>query len=310
MRGVRSTVDGIRVVETTAPDDHGVRVRVTSSGICGSDVHLASFGPLPVTLGHEFCGRLDDGTAVAVLPAVPCGRCPRCLAGQEQQCPDALSTLYGIGRDGGLADEVWVDPWCVRPVPDQSAFEHANLVEPLAVALHGVNRAGAVAGARTLVIGAGPVGLCTIATLVSLGIEVDLLAHRRRRIEAGERLGAGTAATGGYDVVFDAAGTQGSLDRSIELSRPGGTVGLLGTFWEPVTLGAGFQVKEVTVVPAFAYGHHHGASEFDQAIGVLSAVPDLPDTVISHHFALEDATEAFAVASDREADAIKVVVHP
>jgi threonine dehydrogenase-like Zn-dependent dehydrogenase len=310
MRGVRSTVDGIRVVETAPPDSDGVRVTVTSSGICGSDIHLASFGPLPVTLGHEFCGRLDDGTPVAVLPAVPCGQCPQCVAGDEQQCPDALSTLYGIGRDGGLADEVWVDPWCVRPVPAGATFEHANLVEPLAVALHGINRAGATAGTKALVIGAGPVGLCTIAALSSLGIDVDLLAHRRRRIEAGEQLGAGTAVSDRYDVVFDAAGTQGSLDSAIQLARPGGTVGLLGTFWEPVSLGAGFQVKEVTVVPAFAYGHHHGVSEFDDAIRVLDAAPELPDAVITHHFGLDDATEAFRVASDREADAIKVVIHP
>ncbi len=88
MRGVRNTEDGIRVVDADGDPRRGVRVSVASSGICGSDLHLVSFGPSPVTLGHEFCGRLDDGTPVAVLPAVRCGRCERCLAGQRAAVPD------------------------------------------------------------------------------------------------------------------------------------------------------------------------------------------------------------------------------
>ena len=310
MRGLRSTTEGIRVVETSHDSSDGVRVSVASSGICGSDVHLASFGPLPVTLGHEFCGRLDDGTRVAVLPVVPCGHCDRCAAGDEQQCADAFGTLYGISRDGGLADEVWVDPRCAKVIPDDVPFEHGNLVEPLAVALHGIHRAGVDAGAKILVIGAGPVGLCTIAALRAQGTTVDLLARRPRRMEAGERVGARTSISDHYDVVLDAAGTQGSVDRAIELTRPGGTVGFLGTFWDPVSIGVGFQMKEVTLVPAFAYGHHHGASEFEEAVRVLGVVPELPEAVVTHHFSLDDAAEAFRVAGDRDSDAIKVVVHP
>ncbi len=310
MRAVRSTDAGIRVVQATDPDPHGVRVTVTSSGICGSDLHLASFGPSAITLGHEFCGRLDDGTPVAVLPAVSCGSCDRCRSGQDQQCAEALGTMYGISRDGGLADEVWVNPRCAKVVEDPLAFEHANLAEPMAVALHGVNRSGLVAGARALVIGAGPIGLCTIAAARSLGASVDLLAHRPRRLEAGEQLGASTSVGNAYDVVLEAAGTQSSMDRAIELVRPGGTVAILGNFWDPVSIGLAFQMKEATLIPSFTYGHHHGVSEFEEAVRLLSAVPELPDAVVTHHFGLDDATEAFRVSGDRATDAIKVVVHP
>jgi threonine dehydrogenase-like Zn-dependent dehydrogenase len=310
VRGVRNTVEGIRVVETTGPPPPGVRVTVTSSGICGSDLHMVSFGPMPVTLGHEFCGRLDDGTPVAVLPVEPCGHCARCLAGEEQVCSEALGAMYGVSRDGGLADEVWVDPRCAKVVGDPAAFDHANLVEPVAVALHGAHRSGLVAGSRTLVIGAGPIGLCAVAVARQLGAAVDLLAHRANRLEAGERLGARTSVGSDYDVVLDAAGTQASMDRGVELVRPGGTIAMLGNFWDPVSLGLGFQMKEVTLVPAYTYGHHHGTSEFEEAIRVLGAVPDLPAAVVTHHFALDDAAEAFRVAGDRASDAIKVVVHP
>ena len=151
------TTDGIRVVEPeTVPAEHDVRVTVVSSGICGSDLHMASFGPSWAILGHEFSGTLDDGTPVAVLPVVRCGTCDRCLAGAEQQCRNSLSAMYGVSLDGGLADEAWVNPACATPLPDGVALDHAHLVEPIAVALHGINRAGVVHGMRVLVLGPGP----------------------------------------------------------------------------------------------------------------------------------------------------------
>ena len=310
MRGVRSTREGIRLVDLPDAPTDGVRVTVASAGICGSDVHLAAFGPSSVTLGHEVSGRLDDGTPVAVLPVVTCGTCERCLSGNEQQCAAALGAMYGVSLNGGLADELWVDPRCAKPIPDGLPLADANLVEPIAVALHGINRTGVVEGMRILVIGAGPIGLCTIAAAASLGVEVDLLAHRDKRIEAGVRLGARTAVGADYDVVLDAAGVQSSMDTALELVRSGGTIGVLGTYWDPVSLGLGFQMKEATLVPAFAYGHHHGTSEFEEAVRVLAAVPELSPAVVTHRFPLEDAAEAFRVAGSRDDDAIKVVLQP
>ncbi len=310
MRAVRTTEDGVRVVDTDPVPDGGVRVTVASSGICGSDLHLVSYGPSPVTLGHEFCGRLDDGTPVTVLPRVTCGTCERCLSGNEQHCPSALGAMYGISLDGGLADEVWVDPVCATVIPPAIPLESACLVEPIAVALHGAHRAGVEAGSRVLVVGGGPIGLCTIAAARSLGAEVDLLAKRAPRKEAGERLGAGLSIGRDYDTVLEAAGSQSAVDEAIERVRPGGTVGVISTFWEPIALGMAFQVKEVTLVPSFTYGHHHGAVEFEGALAVLGATPDLPEAMITHHFPLDDATEAFRLAGDHSSGAVKVVLHP
>ncbi len=310
MRGVRNTEEGIKVLAIPEIPRDGVRVRVATSGICGSDVHLASFGPSAVTLGHEFCGRLDDGTPVAVLPVVACGTCDHCRSGQEQQCAALLAAMYGVSLDGGLADEVWVDPACAKPLPDERLLECACLVEPVAVALHGIHRAGLAPGARVLVVGAGPIGLCAIAVARSVGASVDLLAHRPGRIEAGARLGASTSTGRDYDLVVEAAGTQSALDTAIELVRPGGTVSIVGSYWEPVSIGLGFQMKEATILPSFVYGHHHGRSEFEDAIDLLAATPDLPETLITHRFALDDAAEAFRVAGDREAAAIKVALVP
>ena len=311
MRGVKMTEAGIRVVSPDGePPEGSVRVRVASSGICGTDLHLVDLGPSSVILGHEFCGTLDDGTAVAVLPAVRCGSCDRCLAGAEAQCRNALGSLYGIGLDGGLADEVWVAPACASRLPDGLPLDQANLVEPLAVALHGVDRTGVVDGMRVLVIGDGPIGLCTVAAARYRGAEVDLEGHRPYRTEAGERLGASVTVGRDYDVVLDAAGTQDSCDRATRLARPGATLGILGTYWSPITLGLSMQMKELTLVPSFMYGHHHGVDEFAEAAAVLHSRPDLAGVVNTHHFGLDDAAEAFRVAADREERPIKVVVHP
>jgi threonine dehydrogenase-like Zn-dependent dehydrogenase len=305
------TTDGIRLVAPAAdPPEGSVRVMVSSSGICGSDLHMAAMGPSWAILGHEFSGTLDDGTPVAVLPVVHCGTCDRCLGGAAQQCRNALGAMYGVSLDGGLADEAWVDPTCAVPLPADLPVDHANLVEPLAVALHGLNRAGVVDSMRVLVLGAGPVGLCTVAAARHLGAQVDLEGRRANRMAAGERLGASTAVGTDYDVVLDAAGTQGSLDRATDLARPGGILGILGTYWNPVELGLAFQMKELTLLPSFTYGHHHGVQEFAEATRILAAVPDLADALVTHHFALDDAAEAFRVAADRDADPIKVVVHP
>ena len=310
MRAVRNTEGGIEVVAVDADPSAGVRVSVVSSGICGSDLHLVSFGPLPVTLGHEFCGRLDDGTPVAVLPRLSCGTCVPCQTGNEQQCPSALATAYGISVDGGMADEAWVDPSCVHVLPPNLPLADGCLVEPLAVALHGVHRAGVLAGTRVLVIGGGPIGLCAVAAARAIGAEVDVLARHPVRSNAGEQLGAGTSIGRDYETVLDAAGTQSSIDEAVERVRPGGAVGILSTFWDPVTLGMGFQIKEVSLVPSFMYGHHHSTDEFDQAARILVDLPDLPEVVISHHFPLDDGPEAFRVATDRSTEAIKVVLHP
>jgi threonine dehydrogenase-like Zn-dependent dehydrogenase len=298
------------VVELPDPPASGARVSVASSGICGSDLHMVTFGPSGVTLGHEFCGRLDDGTPVAVLPAVRCGRCPRCRAGQVQQCTEVFGSLYGTTLDGGLADQVWVDPSCVTPLPPSLGLEVACLVEPIAVALHGAHRSGVTAGTRVLVIGAGPIGLCAVAVARGIGASVDVHGHRPERLAAAERLGAGRTVGTDYDVVLDAAGTQGAMDQATERVRPGGTIGVLANYWAPVVVGMGLLMKEATLVPSFTYGHFHQGSEFDEAVQVLVDTPDLPGALITHRFALDDATEAFRVAADRTSGAIKVVVEP
>jgi 2-desacetyl-2-hydroxyethyl bacteriochlorophyllide A dehydrogenase len=298
----------VREVEP-APGD-GVRVKVMSAGICGSDLHLAAMGLPGVTVGHEIAGVLDDGTLVAIEPLAACGECDGCRAGHEQRCRDVLHRIYGVALDGGMADEILVAARCVVALPKAIKPADASLIEPLAIAVHGFNRVGARPGERVLVVGGGSIGLSALAVARHRGVSADLAARHGHQLTAGEALGAGTAPGGDYDVVIDAAGTQSSIEEAIRRLRPGGRLLLLGSWWSPVHLGADMAIKEITLLPSSMYGHHHGSREFIEAVDVLAARPDLAATLITHRFALDEAADAFRVAGDRAAGAIKVVVHP
>ncbi len=314
MRAVRASGDGgvaLVDVDPSAPvhATEPVRVRVRSCGICASDLHLAAWN-LPVTLGHEFAGLLDDGTAVAVQPNAWCGECDRCLAGETQLCRTGGSRLHGVSLDGGLADEVVVDRRCLVALPAGVDPSTAALVEPLAVGTHAVARVAAEPGDRALVIGGGSIGLTVVAAAQARGLAVDLVARHPHQRAAGERLGAGSGVRDEYGVVVDAAGTQASLDDAVARVRPGGAVVVVATYWDPVTIDSALLTKEVRVVPAAMYGHEHGVREFETAAATLAARPEIADALVRHRLALDDAPEAFRIAGDRAAGAIKVLLEP
>ena len=283
---------------------------MASSGICGSDLHLVSFGPSPVTLGHEFCGRLDDGTPVAVLPAVRCGRCTGAGPASSNSAPRS-----SVPCTEPASTAVWPTwrgstPAAPRPSHPASPSSRPAWSSPSPSPCTASIGPAWTPGTAVLVIGAGPIGLCSVAAALGSGASVDVLGHRPERLGAAERLGAGRTVGTGYDMVLDAAGTQGSMDQAAERVRPGGTVGVLANFWEPVSVGMGLQIKEAILVPAFTYGHPTRARSSRRRSELLDATPDLPGAVITHRFPLDEAAEAFRVAADRASGAIKVVVEP
>ena len=311
MRAVRIRDGAPERVDVDEPEGDGVVVSVASTGICGTDLHLLGYG-LTSTPGHEIAGTLDDGSVVGLQPNLPCGSCARCAAGQDQLCAAGVRHLLGVTADGGMAERVLADPRCIVAVHGVAA-DDAVVLEPLAVGLHAVNQVELHAGQRVLVVGAGTIGLMTIAVLRARGIDVDIAARHDWQRAAAEALGATVPADDApapYDVVFDAAGSQSSLDLAVERVEVRGSIVVVGTYWSPVQLGLALLSKEARIVPAVMYGHHHGRREFDAAAELLATLPSLADVVVTHRFPLEDVAEAFRVAGDRSTRAIKVVVSP
>jgi threonine dehydrogenase-like Zn-dependent dehydrogenase len=310
MRAVRCRDHQPVVVDVDPPSGDGVRVKVASAGICGSDLHLLEMG-LPLTFGHEVAGWLADGTPVAVEPLDPCGVCDACVAGDHARCVRGPAIVMGIGLDGGMAEECLVPERSLARLPTGIDPLDASLVEPLAVAVHGVRRGGVTGLDRVAVVGGGTIGQMALVAAQAAGAATDLEARHDRQREAASRLGAGEV-DGTYDVVVEAAGSASALARAVDLARPGGTVVLLGSYWDGDVVMPGLSVtmKEVTLVPSTMYGRVGPSRDVDVAATILADRPELPAAVITHRFALDAAVEAFAVARDRAAGAIKVVLEP
>ncbi len=312
MKAVRYEDGAVRVVEAPAPRGDGVRVRVSACGICGSDLAMLDGGfPIEGIPGHEIAGTLADGTAVAIEPVDPCGSCEFCREGNHQVCRRIPDVIYGVGRNGGMAEELIVPARCLVALPRGLDSRHAALVEPLAVAVHGMRRARLRGGERVAIVGGGAIGLCATAAAVAAGCRVSLAARHDRQREAGARLGAAPLAPGEVDVAIDCAGTTESLAQCAELLRPNGTLLLLAAAWGPMQLpGFTFVAKELALTVASMYGRSAQGRDVDSAAALLAAKPAIGELLITHRFPLEAAAEAFRTARDRRAGAIKVVLEP
>ena len=308
MLAVIATQGVITVVERDIPDGFGELITVTSSGICGSDLHMIEAGLSGVVLGHEFGGLTTDGQLVAVRPTGECGTCVQCTSGFSHTCSMAGRSLHGMSRDGGLAEMVRVDTNQIFPMPSGVDPASVGLVEPLAVVIHGINRSGIQTGSRAVIIGAGSIGLLAAAVLVDRGVIVDIVTRHPHQALAAEKVGAHPVSEAGlnYDVSFDAVCSQQSFDACVQATRPCGTLLEFGMFWSPVTLNNTLMMKEITVIPSIFYGHNHEHHDFEEAIDILARLPFLIDAVVTHRFTLTDAAEAFRVAADRRSGAIKV----
>lgn len=323
MRAVTSRDGRVELVERPAPrlerdgaarpaaaEDDLVVLDVTSAGICASDLHLVGMGVSGVILGHEFGGHLPDGTLVAVRPTGSCGVCRSCTSARPQVCRHATGRMHGTAIDGGLAEQVLVERSRVVPLPTGVDPRDAALLEPLAVAVHGVERSGAVSGDRVLVIGAGSIGLLTAAAFAHRGIGVTVSARHPHQREVALQLGASLEVDRDYDIVVDAVSTQDSTDMAIAACRAGGTLLELGMFWQPVSFGNQLLLKEISVVPSIFYAHDHDRGDFGEAAEMLHRRPELPELVVTHRLPLERAVEAFALAASRSSGVIKVHLHP
>ena len=276
MRAVRCEQGHVHLVEVERPKGEGVRVKVAATGICGSDLHLLTAGfPLPATLGHEIAGVTENGTPVAIEPMAVCGKCPACLSGNYNHCVlGAANFTIGIGRDGGFADELIVPERCLVPLPSGLPAADACLAEPLSVAIHGTAMVDLKSTDRVAVVGGGAIGLCAVAVAREVTPDVTLVARHDAQKLAGERLGARAETSGDYDVVIECAGTSSSMADAVRLCRPRGTLLMLATYWEGLTLPA-FEVcsKELKILSSASYAKNGAVRDFDVAVAIMARNP-------------------------------------
>jgi 2-desacetyl-2-hydroxyethyl bacteriochlorophyllide A dehydrogenase len=315
MLAVKFNSKKVLVEEMPAPSGEDVLVRVRACGICGSDVTMLDSGyPIYGIPGHEIAGELMDGTPVAIEPIDPCGHCRYCLDGDYQVCTSGANRIYGVSRHGGMAEQIRVPARCLVSLPRELDARTGFLVEPLAVAIHGVRRARIEKSMRVLVVGAGSIGLCAVVAGGAVGAEMALVARHAAQVEAGKKLGVeivGSEPDGDYDVVIDCAGSASATAMTCEALRPKGTLLMLASSWETIELPGFVSVaKELEFVVSKMYGRAGTAREIELAASILGAREEIADALISHRFPLSDAPRAFETARDRKSGAIKVVLEP
>lgn len=310
MKAVRCAPPGVQLVEVDEPDGDGELIQVKAASICASDLRYLTYGSTKIA-GHEIAGLTSTGEAVVVEGLVGCGTCEWCSGGYPNLCPSAGTNIMGFTVDGGMAEWFRAPRHALVPLPPGIRVEDASIVEPGAVAWHACRKGGVAPGARVAVVGAGSIGLLAVLAARELGaVEVGVEAKHDFQRDAATAFGA-EVASGLYDVVIEASGTERGLVRAIELSRPMGTVATVSVFPADVTwpYRAAF-LKEVAVVPSLGYGTVDGERELASVAAMLARAPEALDLLITHRFAFDDAAQAFEVAAHRPAGSFKVVVHP
>lgn len=320
------------------PGPGEVQVRIEAVGVCGSDLHAYSEGAVgstanvyPMVLGHEPAGRivktgagvtgLAAGDRGALEPALYCYHCEFCLSGHHNVCAN-LRFLSNPHHPGFFRELVNLPAVNFSPIPPGMSFDEATLAEPLAVALHSLRLASIHPGETVAIIGAGPIGLLTIAALRAARAAriwaVEPLAHRRElargigadvAIEPGEAAKEILSATGqrGVDCAIDCAAGEHTTGQAIQITRNAGRVALTGIHSVPFVPmdGSAMRRKELTIFNVRRSNH-----ETQEALELLDAHAEWFAPLLTHTREIEQINDAFTIASQYRDDVGKMIVRP
>ena len=318
------------------PESGWARVKIELAGICGSDTHaVAGHHPLlipPYLPGHEMIGWVDAlgddvtgvevGQRVLVQPNVGCGECVNCRAGRVNAC----QTLQWIGCDssgklpGGMAEYVAAPARMLFPISDEIAADDAVLIECLSTPVHAARIAGDLTGAKVVVVGAGTIGLLSVLAAKHAGagtiVVLDLEESKRERAlrygadYAVDAAGDSVAAVaelldGPADVVFDCVTIEATLRQSLQMLRRAGTLLVVGVPPRDASLPLPYiQDWELRVQGCANYT----VEDILTAIEIANQGGLPGSEIVTAHYAIDDATEAFEVAAKGTSG--KVVIDP
>ena len=339
---------GIADVERPHAQAGEVVVRVTLTTICGTDLHIVR-GEYPVKpgliIGHETVGFVEEigngvtgydvGDRVLVGAITPCGQCRACLSGQLSQCGHG-SDYEAIGgwrlgntMNGSQAEYVRIPnaQANLAKIPDELSDEQVVLLSDIAsTGFAGAESGGVKLGDAVVVFAQGPIGLCATAGAKLMGASVVIAVDGdERRLAVAKRMGADVTidyrrqepvaairqlVRGGVDVAIEALGAQSTFQSALRSLRPGGTLSSLGVYsgklqlpYDAFAAGLGDHRIVTTLCPG-------GKERMRRLMSlVLSERVDLTP-LLTHHFALKNIGEAYALFGERRDGVIKVAIRP
>ena len=319
----------IETLPDPEPGPGEVVVQVRRCGICGSDLHMTEdpmFAVPPgAVLGHEFAGEiaaigkgvegLRVGDRVSVPPVKGCGHCPSCLKGEPAWC--AQMALIG----GGYGQYALAEARQIVRLPDALSLADGALVEPLAVALHGIMKSSLQVGDKVVILGAGPIGLATafwarrmgagqvvITDLnrfqeeraMTMGATAFVCGHEDHVLQADRILG------GKADIVFECVGAPGMIAQAIEHIRIQGEVLVQGLCTRPDTL---VPFKALSKETRIQFAAFFKTQEYQASLDALDQGAVEPRAMITDTIALDALPDVFE-ALRRRTHQCKVLVEP
>jgi (R,R)-butanediol dehydrogenase/meso-butanediol dehydrogenase/diacetyl reductase len=328
MQGIRQPLRCTSVPDPT-PAEGELVVKVARCGICGSDLHIADDPAYGMgdgyILGHEFAGEvaaLGHGTQgvkvgdlVSVIPLQSCGHCPACSAGEVAWCEN-----FGL-QGGGYAEYAVTRPNQCIQLPQALSLADGAIVEPLAVALHGVHMSGLKRGETVLILGAGPIGLAVAFWARRAGaarvVMQDIAHYQHHRalamgvqefvVQPDDPVGSAERALGCQaDIVFECVGVPGLIEQAVKQVRKRGTILLLGLCTRPDTFNSFAMLsKEVRLITSAFFTR----GEYVEALRVLEVGAIEPRALVSGTITLEETPDAFE-ALRRRTEQCKVLIAP
>jgi L-iditol 2-dehydrogenase len=300
-----------------------VRVRITHSGICGTDLKIykgAIRARYPLIMGHEMVGELDDGTRVIVDPVLACGSCFHCRIGQTNLCP--AGGLIGRETNGGFAEFASVPSEQVFLLPDSIDSATAPLIQVATTCLHGQRLASISAGESVAVIGLGVSGQLHVQIAKARGAgKVIGISRSRFKNDLAKQLGADVAIESGpeavaqvleatdgrgADVVIECTGVMTSIADAIRMARFGGRIQMFGI--SSATSGAlpfyDLYFKELTLINNRAAT----AADFPVTIDLVARGALRLEPLVTHRMALDDLGAALAMVEDGGERRLKIIL--
>jgi 2-desacetyl-2-hydroxyethyl bacteriochlorophyllide A dehydrogenase len=322
-----------RDVPVPKPGPEEVLIRVRTIGICGSDIHVRHgrhpFTSYPVVQGHEFSGVVEavgrrvkglrPGRKVTATPQIVCGRCAPCRRGDYHIC-DVLR-VQGFQAPGCAQEFFLARAEQIVPLPDSFSFEQGALVEPAAVGVHTVSRAGTMAGINVAVLGAGPIGNLVGQVAKASGAKVLITDISDYRLEIARKTGlrffsqagrerlkdASTRVFGakGFQKAFECAGAEAAINDAIDAVQKGGTIVAVGVYGDRPRVNMGLvQDHELTLLGTLMYQHR----DFVKAVRLIRSGGLITKPLETKHFPFEEYRNAYDYSDQEGERSMKIFV--
>ena len=315
-----------------------VLINIKMIGVCGSDIHYFTTGRIgnqviefPFTIGHEAAGiveqvgknvtKVKPGQRIAIDPAVYCGVCDQCRAGRENTCRELLFLGCPTQLDGALSQYIVLNEKNCFPIKDNTTFEQATLSEPLAIAVYAVQQSQLRNNDNIAILGAGPIGLSVLHVLKTKNVgDIYITDKIQERLDYAKKLNPKWYGNPNeidvlkeitdqapllMDVVFECSGDPEAYKQAIQLLKPGGIFVIVGI---PEVDDIAFPIHELRRREITIVNIRRQANCTQKAVDLLESNQINMDSMVTHHFPLEEISKAFDLVAKYKDGVIKAMI--